>query len=530
MKKDIRRVSAVAILLFAVVAYSQDPQWVTINLGTDGRQSGHTGIGADGTLAWAEVNSGMIDIYRKRTDGTVELVTSHVGDQDEFVQLAPLRVQGDGTVMSFDRNPASNRWDFYADSVLAHTDSPSRDAVYAGDSLSYTATWSGNNYGHLSMFDSSTSTRTVDALNDRFVRVWPLAASDSGILFLQAEAVDPADTGFYLLENGILTPEPRAGQPENFTVDYGISSADFSGDYLAYDYGGTIAGLPETVYVVVVKNISTAEVSSFWDSYTFPWSYGPLVKVDSVGRAYFTLRAEFFKELLVFENGERRFVTTLSACESSDFNESGYLAYVRFPFDACAEEAEETDTTDIFILDLTDDSEIQVTYNEPRQYIRSLRINESNDIAFSYSEDVVYPDPAHPLLFAAASVIDTSPPSVPSGLAAVAVSQSRVDITWTASTDAVALDGYDVFRNDALIATVSVPNHQDSGLAAGVTYRYRVEAFDLANNRSQSSAVTVTTSPPVVIGKSGGGAVGIWFLMAFAGFYGMKKKRFDPFI
>ena len=44
---------------------------------------------------------------------------------------------------------------------------------------------------------------------------------------------------------------------------------------------------------------------------------------------------------------------------------------------------------------------------------------------------------------------DTTPPTVPAGVNATAVSSSRIDLSWTASTDNVAVASYRIYRNSA---------------------------------------------------------------------------------
>ena len=44
-------------------------------------------------------------------------------------------------------------------------------------------------------------------------------------------------------------------------------------------------------------------------------------------------------------------------------------------------------------------------------------------------------------------VLDTTPPSVPGGVTAVAQSSSQILVSWTASTDASGIGGYRVYRN-----------------------------------------------------------------------------------
>jgi chitodextrinase len=90
---------------------------------------------------------------------------------------------------------------------------------------------------------------------------------------------------------------------------------------------------------------------------------------------------------------------------------------------------------------------------------------------------------------------DTTPPSTPTGLTATAVSSSRIDLSWNASTDNVGVTGYRVYRGGTLIATLgNVTTYQDTGLTASTTYSYTVDALDAAGNASgQSTSASATT-------------------------------------
>jgi chitodextrinase len=90
---------------------------------------------------------------------------------------------------------------------------------------------------------------------------------------------------------------------------------------------------------------------------------------------------------------------------------------------------------------------------------------------------------------------DTTPPTVPAGVAATAVSSTRIDLSWTASTDNVGVSSYRVYRNSALLATVSGTSYSDTGLAASTAYTYNVSAVDGTGNASaQSTDATATTA------------------------------------
>ena len=99
------------------------------------------------------------------------------------------------------------------------------------------------------------------------------------------------------------------------------------------------------------------------------------------------------------------------------------------------------------------------------------------------------------------SPADTSPPSTPTGLSGSAVSASQINLSWSASTDNVAVTGYNIMRNGLNVGTSVGTTYADTGLSADTAYNYTVSAYDAAGNTSPaSSPVSVTTqagpSPP----------------------------------
>lgn len=99
---------------------------------------------------------------------------------------------------------------------------------------------------------------------------------------------------------------------------------------------------------------------------------------------------------------------------------------------------------------------------------------------------------------------ESQPPTVPQNLAGVAVSQRRIDLSWNASTDNVGVEGYDVFRDNVKIATVtSGITYTDLDVAVSTSYSYEVEAFDKVGNRSGRSAPVVAATPQGVEGLLG---------------------------
>jgi chitodextrinase len=101
-----------------------------------------------------------------------------------------------------------------------------------------------------------------------------------------------------------------------------------------------------------------------------------------------------------------------------------------------------------------------------------------------------------PVTITVANGVDTQAPSVPTGLAGVAVSSTQVNLTWNASTDNVAVTGYYVYLNDVALATTTATSFQHTGLTAGATYNYRVSAFDAVPNHSAWTATPVAVTTP----------------------------------
>ncbi|WP_231505161.1 glycosyl hydrolase [Cellulomonas sp. URHE0023] len=90
---------------------------------------------------------------------------------------------------------------------------------------------------------------------------------------------------------------------------------------------------------------------------------------------------------------------------------------------------------------------------------------------------------------------DTTAPSAPYGLAASGTTSSATTLGWTASTDNVAVTGYEVLRNGTVVGSTAGRTYTATGLAASTAYTFTVRAYDAAGNRSgASNAVAVTTT------------------------------------
>ena len=89
--------------------------------------------------------------------------------------------------------------------------------------------------------------------------------------------------------------------------------------------------------------------------------------------------------------------------------------------------------------------------------------------------------------------IDSTPPSAPSSLVGAA-GTSTVSLSWSGSSDSSGWVGYDVYRNNRVIASVTSTSFTDTVPISGS--RYAVRAYDATGNRSAS------TTPIEVIGPT----------------------------
>lgn len=101
---------------------------------------------------------------------------------------------------------------------------------------------------------------------------------------------------------------------------------------------------------------------------------------------------------------------------------------------------------------------------------------------------------------------DATAPSTPIGLIATAVSTSQIDLSWTASTDNVAVTGYKIYRDTVYVATVAGTTYSDIGLLSATNYSYTVSAIDATLNESAQSASASATTFTAPVAITGGGS------------------------
>lgn len=106
-------------------------------------------------------------------------------------------------------------------------------------------------------------------------------------------------------------------------------------------------------------------------------------------------------------------------------------------------------------------------------------------------------------LHTAASVAtaDTTAPTVPTGLAVTSTTTTGGTVSWTASTDAVGVTGYQVAVNGTPVGTTAGTSYDITGLSSSTSYTVTARAYDAAENYSAySSGVALLTLTPVPTG------------------------------
>lgn len=89
---------------------------------------------------------------------------------------------------------------------------------------------------------------------------------------------------------------------------------------------------------------------------------------------------------------------------------------------------------------------------------------------------------------------DTIAPSAPTGLTASGTTQNATNLSWTASTDNVAVTGYEVYQNGTLKTTVTTTTYAVTGLTPSTAYTFYVIAKDAAGNPSTASNTANATT------------------------------------
>jgi len=144
---------------------------------------------------------------------------------------------------------------------------------------------------------------------------------------------------------------------------------------------------------------------------------------------------------------------------------------------------------------------VYLTANSTYANARTYGIQAATDLYGANSAEVIATTNAFYAVgigAAYAGPADTIAPTAPTTLAASGTTTTTTTLTWTASTDNVAVTGYNVYQGTTLLGTATSTTYNVTGLTGATTYSFSVKAKDAAGNLSASSnVVSVTTLTPV---------------------------------
>jgi Zn-dependent metalloprotease/chitodextrinase len=126
---------------------------------------------------------------------------------------------------------------------------------------------------------------------------------------------------------------------------------------------------------------------------------------------------------------------------------------------------------------------VSMKYNAAQTECETFSYGEVEDYTVQFSSD---------------GGIDTQAPTAPGSLVASNVTQTTVDLAWTASTDNVGVTAYLIYQGSSLLGNTTGTSAQITGLTTGSAYTFSVKAQDAAGNISATSnTVDVTTQSAV---------------------------------
>jgi chitodextrinase len=94
----------------------------------------------------------------------------------------------------------------------------------------------------------------------------------------------------------------------------------------------------------------------------------------------------------------------------------------------------------------------------------------------------------------AACPLDTTPPSTPGNLTKASATATTISVSWSASTDNVAVTAYTAYKNGVASGTTSTSPYSYSGLTCATSYVLEIAAVDASGNSSPKASITVTTA------------------------------------
>jgi len=299
--------------------------------------------------------------------------------------------------------------------------------------------------------------------------------------------------------------------------NYTVAAEDANGNFSAQSSPANVTVMEDTTPPTAPTNVTISGVTSTNSYYTeTPLTISWTASTDNIGVAGY----------YVYRNGVN-IVTSTAAFTGTSISDTvppGAYTYTIVAYDAAQNFSNQSapativisvDTnppsapTDVFPqqisstgINITWASSTDVSgiagYQVFRNYVQIATTTspQYTDTGLSTGENYIYTVTAYDVpgnisslsVPAEVTMQQTSGPTIPYGLYATPLGTSTIKLSWIPSMDALAILGYNIYRNGTQIATVTSSEYLDEGLATG-TYMYNVSATDVGG------AVSATSSP-----------------------------------
>ena len=160
------------------------------------------------------------------------------------------------------------------------------------------------------------------------------------------------------------------------------------------------------------------------------------------------------------------------------------------------------------------DGEVKGTLNYPdmnKPFVH-LYLNNDNHAGLLGVSGVIFRNVVIRGTASSSGSIDSTLPSVPTGLSATAASESQIDLTWAPAGDPESgIASYNIYRDGTKVGTSGGNSFSDTGLLENTLYSYEVSAVngvDLEGSRSgvASGTTLADTTPPAIVSVTAGGS------------------------
>ncbi len=355
----------------------------------------------------------------------------------------------------------------------------------------YATNSEGTGYGNQVSF-------TTSSLPDTQAPTAPTSLASSNVtsttatLTWNASTDNVAVTGYNVYQNGTL----RGTTPSTSYSITGLTAATTYSFYVkAYDAAGNVSAASSSISITTPET-SITYCTSQGNNVYYEWI--DLVQLNTINNVSTATSgySDFTSISTYLEAGTSYTIYFSAGFRSSSYTEYWYI-WIDYDQNGTFESSELINSTSS-----SSSSTLSKTFTVPTSATigsTRMRVTMKYNSAPTACETFSYGEVEDYTVNIIAGTPDTQAPTAPTNLAASGVTSTTATLTWNASTDNVAVTGYNVYQNGILLGTTTGTSYSVTGLTAATTYSFYVTAYDAAGNVSAASSSVSITTPEVVI-------------------------------